>query len=655
MKDTFSSSLMDSYTNPFSGVNAVQLDAKLILEYWCNPFRYDLFSEIKEDDVFNDPNNIVLMGGRSTGKSMFLRYWSFPVQQILAENEKHLFLDYIQSKKGIGFYFRIDGAKLKSFQGHGISEEHWASVFIHYFELIVGRQYVEFLNIIENQTSGEKENINKYLLPKLCALIACTNVSTIGDLLGEFDNRIKEVELFLGNVPFYKNEFRPKHRGFLSQYLSFGIPDLFSTTIHAFKDLNFVILLDEYENFLLSQQKIVNTLLRFSKPHIKFRIGMRLEGFRTFNMISEDDFIKEGREYRKVVFEEVITKNTGYHQFLQDISKKRLESIPLFKYKGFTDIKKILGDSENLEIEATEITNSSPGKIIDFFAKKISKDELEGIRYHENPLLELLNCIWLTRGASVDTTLYAMNGYLNKQKDNQEVEKYRRDYIDKYKLSLAFLLCSIYKRNKHYYSFNTFAFLSSGIVGHFIELCRRSFAIAEFRDNEALINQGTIRKDFQHKAALEFSNSEKQQIARIETYGGVISKFIENIGNIFRGFHIDSQIRYPETNQFALNIDSLENSKIKEALKTAIKWSIIQKKPKMQRSAPSEDLKDIYTINRIFSPSFQITYRTRGGKSILLNESKLLELTGENKINLNDYLPVDEPKTKDEDEQPTLF
>lgn len=655
MKDSFSYSGVDNYSNPFSGVNAVQLDTNLILEYWCNPFRYELYSGIKEEDIYRDPNNIVLMGGRSTGKSMFLRYWSYPVQLKIAEKENSTFKEISLKNQGIGYYFRIDGAKLKSFQGHGLSQEHWSSVFTHYFELIIGRQYIEVLKLLEDEQSIEKETINLNLIPQFCDLLVCNTPSTLEGIIVEFDIRIKEVELFLGNVPFYKKEFVPKIRGFLSQYLSFGIPGIIVNVIPAFKEINHVILLDEYENFLPFQQKIVNTLLRFSKPHIKFRIGMRLEGFRTFEMISEDDFIKEGREYRKVVFEEVITKNTGYQDFLCEISKKRLESIPVFRNKKFTDIKLILGDNEDLEEEAHDLTSTKPDKIFDFFSKKIPESDLSIVRNKEYPLLELLNFIWLSRGVPPEKTLESMNGYLQKQKNSADAEKYRRDYIDKYKLTLTFLLCSIYKKNKQYYSFNTFSFLSSGIVGHFIELCRRSFAVAEFRDNETLLNKGIIRKDFQHKAATEFSHSEKQQIGRIETYGGTISKFIENIGNIFRGFHLDFQMRYPETNQFAINIDSIDNMDIKDSMKAAIRWSIIQKKPKMQRSGPSESLKDIYTINRIFSPSFQISYRTRGGKSVLLNESILKNLTSDFKINLNDFIPVDDLKLKDETDKPNLF
>jgi hypothetical protein len=416
-----------------------------------------------------------------------------------------------------------------------------------------------------------------------------------------------------------------------------------------FNKMNIIILLDEYENFLVYQQKVVNTLLRFTKPHIKFRIGMRLEGFRTFGMISDDDFIKEGREYRKVVFEEVLNKDSGYRDFLFEISKKRLESIPALRKSGFTNIKEILGDIENFEQEAIELAKSNPNKIYDHFSKKLKKEDLEKVRCPQNPLLELLNIIWLTRGVSAEKTTKGMNDYLNKVKGSVDGKKYRQDYVDKYKLSLMYLLCSIYRRNKKYYSFNTFAFLSSGIVGHFIELCRRTFAIADWGDNDKLLSEGIINKEHQDKAATDFSTAEKQQIGRIENYGGLISKFIENMGNIFRGFHLDYRMRYPETNQFAINVDSLQNHDLKNAFKAAIRWTIIQRKPKMQRSGPSESLHDIYTINRIFSPSFQITYRTRGGYSITLNEISLRKFVYDDKINLGEYLNLNDIQSKEND------
>lgn len=629
----------DSYRNPFSGVNAVQLDISSILEYWCNPFTYDLFSEIKEDDIFQDPNNIVFMGGRSTGKSMFLRYWSYPVQFKIAEKDKVLLTDLIKKNKGIGFYFRIDGPVLRSFQGNGLSEEHWSSVFTHYFELLLGRQYIEVLKIFQDEGLIEKEIIENAFIPKLCAHLDFTFKYTIDEVIEEFNKRIMHVDLYRGNVAFYKKPFNPGERAFSSESISFGISEIILNTIPAFKNINILILLDEYENFLEYQQVVINTLLRFTRPQIKFRIGMRLEGFRTFKMITEDDFIKEGREYRKVVFEEVLNKDKGYHDFLVEIARKRLESVPILKEKHFTDIKSILSESENLEDEASNLTENMPDKIYDFFAKskKISQQNLDMVRYKDNPLLELMNFILLMRGISPEEIVQSMTDYLQNKK-TKRAKKYRMDYVDKYKLSLMFLLCSIYRKNKKYYSFNTFAFLSSGIVGHFIELCRRSFAIAGWGDNEKLFQEGKIDKEFQSSAAIDFSTAEKQQISRIEDYGGKISRFVENIGNIFRAYHLDFGMRYPETNQFAINIDAIENKELRNAMKSAIKWSIVQKKPRMQRSSPNENLQDIYTLNRIFSPSFQISYRTRGGKSIRLHEKQLSDLMS-TLGNISEYVP----------------
>ncbi len=646
--------MKDLYRNPFGGVNAVQLDIQAILEYWCNPFMYDLFSEIKEDDIYQDTMNIVFMGGRSTGKSMFLRYWSYPVQFEKAKNEQMSLKDVILKNKGVGFYFRIDGPVLRSFQGNGISNEKWDSIFAHYFELIVGRQYLEIIKLLIADESLDEKDINDTFIPEVSKYIGSDSKNNISELIEEFDDRIKDVDVYRGDVAFYKNDFEPKGRGFSSQTLSFGLADLIKGKISFFKDLNLIILLDEYENFLESQQVIINTLLRFTKPQIKFRIGMRLEGFRTYKMIADEDFIKEGREYRKVVFEEVLNKDTGYQDFLKEICKKRLESVPIFKEKGFTDITKILSDSENLEMEAIELAANNPDRLYEFFSKRLPKESLDKVRYPENPLLELLNYIWLTRGVSPEHTSKAMNDYLSKTK-TAEGKKYHMDYVDKYKLSLVFLLCSVYRKNKLYYSFNTFAFLSSGIVGHFIELCRRSFAMAGWGDNDTLINQGIIAKEHQSKAAMDFSIAEKQQISRIEKHGGSISKFIGNIGNIFREYHLDFRLRYPETNQFAINVDGILNEDLKGSMKSAIKWSVIQRKPRMQKSAPSESLQDTYTVNRIFSPSFQISYRTRGGKSLLLDEKQLEKLMTKDNINASEFLPQENTTGKLNQEEPNLF
>ena len=55
-------------------------------------------------------------------------------------------------------------------------------------------------------------------------------------------------------------------------------------------------------------------------------------------------------------------------------------------------------------------------------------------------------------------------------------------------------------------------------------------------------------------------------------------------------------------------------------------WSVIQKKKGMQQASIGKDDEEIYILNRIFSPVFQISVRTRGGFNVEINEQEFTEL-----------------------------
>ena len=226
----------------------------------------------------------------------------------------------------------------------------------------------------------------------------------------------------------------------------------------------------------------------------------------------------------------------------------------------------------------------------------------------------MLNAVWLMRGRSIKDTREGMHDYLANRKTELE-EKYRRDYVDKYKLSLMFLLSSHERKDKLYYSFNTYCFLSSGIVGNFLELCRRAFQIAAFENREALLEGGQISPKLQNMAAREVGKSELDMIRRIPEYGIELSHFANSLGNCFRTYHQDPRLRYPETNQLSVDLSTVPSEEDRSTFEAAIRWSVIQRKPRLQGPNPGGGKTEIYTLNRILAPVFQISYRTRGGKS----------------------------------------
>ena len=651
-----------TYNNPFSKYNANLMTADEILAYWCSPFFSSQASGVDEKQVFTDAQPIVFEGGRGTGKTMFLRYFSHEVQTHdfkRSAGSHGGMLDHAIKNGGVGIYVRMDGALVRDFTGKGVTEDVWDAVFGHYFDLHVCQKYVELVKSWCSDSAIEDSEVATFV-GSLCQQLGDVSETqpTLDHAIALVADRINEVRDFRAAVSFEKVRFKPS-KAVAAGDLTFGIPRALSAAISRLQtDFRFIILLDEYENFSRSQQRALNTLLKFPREDVTFRVGMRREGFHTADTISPDEFIKVGRDYTAVVFEDILTRNTEYQTFLQEVARRRLEAAPFFKQKQWCDIRMFLGAKEDIEKEARELRRTARRtRHLEKAVEELGGDEkrvaLETLSCPDNPLLELLNAVWLMRGRSIKDTQQGMYDYLAKRKTDLEA-KYRRDYVDKYKLSLMFLLASHEKKDKLYYSFNTYCFLSSGIVGNFLELCRRAFQIAAFENREALLEEGLISPKLQNMAAREVGKSELDMIRRIPEYGIKLSHFANSLGNSFRTYHRDPHLRYPETNQLSVDLSTVPSEEDRSAFKAAIRWSVIQTKPRLQGSKPGGGKTEIYTLNRIIAPVFQISYRTRGGKSVAIPGDRLSQFFSSDSV-LSNLEERDQEKRKLETRSGFLF
>jgi hypothetical protein len=637
----------DSYRNPFAEYNANKMDSKTILSFWCNPFAFKKLKAVQsgsvsEREVLASKNPIIFIGGRGTGKTMFLKYFSFTVQleeakRSVTQGTFSTISDYFKSKGAIGLYVKIDGPLLRSFNGKSLSQDKWDAIFTHYFELRICQALLEVLNDLLTHQVLEANALAKGFLARAarCLHMKANQCEDLDSLLTVVNRDIETVTTYRSDIVFADVRFRPR-RAFASGDL-FAVIDLAKQHIGGLlSDILFPIFLDEYENFSVEQQRQINTLIKHVPDGTTFRIGMRFEGFHTYDTIRENEFIKRGRDYQEMVFEEVLIKDKDYEDFLFNIAKKRLEAVPVFQVQGFVDIREILGPRADLESEARRLVSRRKSanqhfKLLRFAPDTIANQQTEKLlACRENPLLEMLNILWVIRGKPPQEVATTMHDYMA-GKVTPAVKKYKMDYVDKYKLSLMFLLCSVYRQNKQYYSFNVLRFLSSGIVGNFIELCRRAFQLAYFEDRDLLYQKGKIDPHIQDIAAKETSASELQMVTRIYGHGDVLYRFVCNLGNIFRSYHADPLLKYPETNQFSVDAEALSDP-IKESFKAAVEWSVVQRKPRLQRSSPGSPRRVIYTLNRIFAPAFEITYRTRGGFSEEYSEEQLRRLMTEDNV-----------------------
>ena len=94
-------------------------------------------------------------------------------------------------------------------------------------------------------------------------LAAVGSPPTLDQAAAALDARIKEVRDFRAAAPFGRVSFQPS-KPVAAGDLTFGVPNAILGAMERLPPgFRFLVLLDEYENFSPSQQRILNTLIKF--------------------------------------------------------------------------------------------------------------------------------------------------------------------------------------------------------------------------------------------------------------------------------------------------------------------------------------------------------------------------------------------------------
>jgi hypothetical protein len=625
--------------NPFSSFNASLMNDEDIIKFWCQP--HILFGKQAYGIDLTGVIPVILMGGRGTGKTMLLRYMSNELQikdHISKNNDPKLFLSKI---KYLAVYHRFDGPSLASFTNRGVIDVAWETIFKHYFELVIGQKYVSMLFNLKRDgclildIEKEKEIALKILGLLDPELKVEKNEYSLDFIFNLIQKKIRTVFVYINRSAFSRDV---AFSDFIlsSGDLIFGIPKILEEMVSEIKGKNIILLLDEYENLRGEQQKIVNTLIKHTKIPVSFRIGTRINGFKTYDTLNEGEFLMVDADYRLIQFEDILlSKDKQFRKLLKTIADKRLAQIPILKEKNVISIEKILGkikpEEEALlvvfgkEIKLEEIEKyplekyikeskhiNEINKILEKKYPTQREEYLLKIIYPKNPLMEMLNLLLLRRDYEITNLTQLFESY--KKLDNKNINF--KTYIDLYnknKFGLLYQLISLNKpKQKLYAGFDVYCMLSSGIMRNFLELCYQSFNIALFAENDELFNQNKISYLAQTEGSKERAERFfEETIERIPEYGNEIKSLVRCIGQIYYAWQMHERLSEPELTYFCVDYTSL-SEKGKNILDCAVKWSVLQKKKPMKGKNPWDPLLDVYALNRILAPFFSISYRLRG-------------------------------------------
>lgn len=583
---------------------------------------------------------IRFVGGRGSGKTALLRYLSFRTQF----SPKRHYLP-AHTFNNIGFYFKAEMSYVTLFTGEDLTERTWVNCFKYALCLIIAEDLLEFfIRILD-----EPERYASHgTVPDVLKI---DSISDFGDDFSEDIRKLyptirkKRVQLstWLKNIedPSLKPTFIEMEL-FLDR-----IVKSVKKQISFLNESTFHILIDEYENLLVYQQKVVNTLMKGAEPPFAFHVAMKKNGMTTTQTLGAES-IQEKNDYRTVNIESQIESN--FEIFCAELFFFRLATSPNFKLSVPINVD----DLKNIEKLDSRFANPEYKKNLLEGMRKIlpglSTEEASRICLKENynrwKEIVLSGINNKEKSFSVDDFYYpdefpeatvvscALIHQVSKNPSllSIEFEKLRagqsskyKEWIHKYLNGTIFLLWfNARKANVNYAGFDVFLSLSKLNIRHFIELCH--IALKKTSTISSIENL-VITRDAQALAAKEAANYFFEETKSSGFKGNHLFSLIATIGNIFQY----SQQRLSQS-EFERTHFSIENGTASlseqacELLHEAVKWSVLyaeeETKVKSERLLSFE-----YTLNPIYAPFFNISYR-KGRKLELTSRQAEVLLTG---------------------------
>lgn len=625
--------LRNTFKNPFDDFNASLIDTDKIVRFWCDPTDKGPKELLSASVFFTQKMPFIIQGSRGSGKTMLFKYYSYDAQKIVAK-EYGSIISHLRKCGGVGFYFRCDPPFINSLKAvcADSSLEEWEDVFSYYMQMHISQSIINMILDLEAEGELSSDKFEQKILGEISAVYAIEPFKSFKDLYTSVVKEIKAIQDYKNLSIFFDDDIKIA-RKFSPFSLAEVLIDSIRKSVQELSSINYVLMVDEYEALPPELQRSFNTMLKYANDKLTLRIGRRTERNIETATINDTEYLRINNDYLLVDLDE--NMRTGDpKKYFYSVAQKRIDLV--FKDVS-VDVKRLFGSTEDLLEECKNNAGSRKEHIRQILKTDtaLSGEQINAIisiiEAPDNPIMEMLNALWVIRNPDKDKLKIArdvqqvMWDYLNKC-HTLESQKYKLDYENKYRYTLTVLLCSIYKKNKMYYSFNTIVHLANGNTRVFINLCREIISDALFYEPDAFFDNLSVSALTQSNAIHKFSAKEFDDICSIIQYGESIRKLILNLGNMFAEFHKDRRARYPETNQFVL--DKLELEEMNSTtLNMALRWSMIVKKPTPQRlSVDINKRGDIFYIDRIFSPLFNISYRTRGGFNVSIEKEEFSKM-----------------------------
>lgn len=624
---------MEIVSNPFNITKAVDFSDEQILKMWVDwpaSGSSGLLDLIKP----NSPMPMFIVGGKGSGKTHLMRYYSYPLQILRTKCPESTKLE---TDKYIGVYIRCGGLNPSRFTGKGISNDKWEAIFAYYTELWMASYVLETID--DFLPRGFDSNIIGNVCREISDLFDCLpdfDLLTIRDIRNWISQLQKSLDYAVNNCVFTNTldiEICATHGK-----LIFGIPDVVCRVCSSLADYIFVYLIDEYENFTLEQQRYINTLIRERRGHCSFKIGARLFGVRTHKTLSADEENKENSEFEQVNLDSCYRSSSSYTAFAKNIIAIRIANNSTFSEcatveTALPNIESWFEQAHESELiseilKAIEKKKESPhlARMHQHLSKEYGGDLanqiVSAISFPTCPLFEKAACYKIYQNWSDSKGMHKYSLKLREEiveilntgkltgEIAETVKHYKGDFLAQLQRDLG--------KRVQYAGLDTIIDLSWGNPRHLLMMLKNIYSWASF-SGEVGSNSINFSIKSQDSGIKESSDWFFNDSKLLGENGDHIQHCLQRLCELFRGIRFSTKPSECSVCAFSADLAAL-SARSREVIQLASKCSLLVEVGTHTDKNKSRKLYS-FQVNRLLSPRWDLPISRRG--VIELNSDEL--------------------------------
>ena len=467
---------------------------------WLRGDIYKLFSEPAYFAHLLGNKSCVLMGGRGSGKTTVLRCLSYEGQEALGKQD-------LASPAFVGVYYKINTNVVTAFDGSDLDSVDWTRLFGHYLNLTICGELAKYLAWYRDKFS--QSNLADVSFRSVALALGLEDAVDLNQLIDKIMEASTRLELYINNLGGDQptiSQLQSPIANFINQF----------NRVSGHENTVVYIILDEYENLLDYQQKIVNTLIKHSGDNCYFKIGVRELGWRVRVTLNDIETLISPADYELIHIEDRL--EADFSEFAQNVCESRLRNNLALKNRHLS-LDKLLPTLTTLQ-EAERLG----------VHRRVSKlrSDLE-IDFPNDATVSTIHDYKLY-------VFYKLNAE-NLDKTRLDIEEYEDrktraiNRYDNYAHALLFTLADKgLQVSKHYCGHRTFARIANRNIRFYMQLVHESIVQQISIDKD--LNEPIDGKD-QTLAARLVGLNYLRELEGVTAHGSQLAKLVLGFGRVF--------------------------------------------------------------------------------------------------------------------------